>query len=285
MTRHPVSLAALALLALASAAPVRADCDQARALHAAAWAEPDPPRRIELLRRATAACPDPAALVDLATACLGLGDQDCAIAALDEAGRQPGAAARQPAIQAELARLYLAANRLGEASARIALALDLAGDPPPQSLLDLRRAIDSHPERTRLSAEQITRGLATRGMVVPRGFEPRPLDLYVLFDFNEDQPNAAGLAQVEELARALAAGSAGQRYRLIGHTDVQGPAGYNQGLSERRAAAVRRLVEARAPALAGRILSEGRGESQPKYPGLDDAAHRLNRRVELAVGP
>jgi outer membrane protein OmpA-like peptidoglycan-associated protein len=120
----------------------------------------------------------------------------------------------------------------------------------------------------------------------PRGFAPQPrLDLYVLFDFDQDRPNAEGLAQVQELAKALVARAAGQRYRLIGHTDTQGGATYNQGLSERRATSVRRLVEDQTRALNGRILAAGRGESEPKHPGNDEESHRLNRRVELEALP
>ncbi len=285
MTRHTLGLLVLASLALTAGPAPGADCAQGKALHDASWAEPNPERRIELLRQSTAACPDPSTFMDLATAYLGVGDRDAAISALESAAQQPGAEAQQGQIQTRLARLYLEQGRLGEASASVGLALHLAGDPAPADLLALRRAIDTDPGRSRLSAEQITRGLTPRG-ILPRGFEPRArLDLYVLFDFNQAEPNAAGQAQVLELAKALAGGGPGQRYRLIGHTDTQGPADYNQGLSERRTAAVRRQVLVGYPDLAGRLDSLGCGETQPKVPGDTEEAHRLNRRVELLVLP
>ncbi|MBK1720101.1 OmpA family protein [Thiocystis violacea] len=259
-----------------------ADCERGRALHRASWAEPDLHQRIARLRQASAVCPDPEILTDLATACLGAGDPKAAIDALIAASRLVGPAARQSEIQAELARLYLEQNQLPEAIVSIDRAIDAAGLPIPTALLELRRRIDRHPDRARLSAAQITRGLAARGTGVARGFVPQSrLDLYVLFDFNQDQPNAEGLAQVEELARALQAGASGQDYRLIGHTDAQGAADYNRRLSERRADRVRRLVEDRVPALSGRLHTAGRGESELKYPGDTEEDHRLNRRVEL----
>ncbi|WP_295399480.1 OmpA family protein [uncultured Thiocystis sp.] len=118
-----------------------------------------------------------------------------------------------------------------------------------------------------------------------RGFVPHPirLDIYVLFDFDQDQPNTDGRIQVEELAKALQSGEAGQRYRLTGHTDSKGPADYNQKLSERRADSVRSLVVSHYPALSGHILIAGRGKSELKYPDNTEEDHRLNRRVELEV--
>ena len=297
MFRPALALAIPVLLSSLAASASPAACPPGQVLKDQAWAEPDPHRRIDLLRQSSVACPepDPATLIDLATACLGVGDRDGAIAALEEAGRLAGVSPRQVDIQAKLARLDLEQGRLGEASAHIGLAIDLAGDPTPPRLLELRRAIDAHPGRSRLDAEQITRGLdvgsspslrMSPDLQQPRGFAPQPrLDLYVLFDFDQDRPNAEGLAQVQELAKALVARAAGQRYRLIGHTDTQGGATYKQGLSERRATSVRRLVEDQTRALNGRILAAGRGESEPKHPGNDEESHRLNRRVELEALP
>jgi outer membrane protein OmpA-like peptidoglycan-associated protein len=67
-----------------------------------------------------------------------------------------------------------------------------------------------------------------------------------------------------------------------GHTDDVGSAAYNQGLSERRAQAVRDyLVEA---GLSPDILSvTGHGKSLPLERGTSERARARNRRVELGI--
>lgn len=71
----------------------------------------------------------------------------------------------------------------------------------------------------------------------------------------------------------------GKRVRVVGHTDASGPAGYNEDLSLRRAAAVRAYLETRFGVAPSRleIISEGEGEP---LPGLDPYA-AANRRVEF----
>jgi len=71
---------------------------------------------------------------------------------------------------------------------------------------------------------------------------------------------------------------------VVGHTDNVGTAAYNQDLSERRARAVASVL------LAGgvspyRIVSFGRGESQPIATNLTAEGRRLNRRVEIIITP
>jgi outer membrane protein OmpA-like peptidoglycan-associated protein len=69
---------------------------------------------------------------------------------------------------------------------------------------------------------------------------------------------------------------------VYGHTDDVGTGAYNQGLSERRAGAVRDyLVEAGLdPAI---VSTEGHGESQPLVPETTEEARAKNRRVEIGI--
>lgn len=70
--------------------------------------------------------------------------------------------------------------------------------------------------------------------------------------------------------------------RIEGHTDAQGEARANQELSERRAAAVRRvLVDAGLP--SARIQSTGRGAAEPVADNATAAGRAKNRRVEIVV--
>ncbi len=76
--------------------------------------------------------------------------------------------------------------------------------------------------------------------------------------------------------------AAGYRIQVFGHTDDVGTHGYNQTLSERRAAAVfEYLVSA---GLDSDILTvKGFGKTQPLAEGTSEAARARNRRVELGI--
>jgi len=71
---------------------------------------------------------------------------------------------------------------------------------------------------------------------------------------------------------------------VIGHTDSQGATSYNQQLSQARATAV-------ASKLIGagvndqRVLTDGRGESQPKVSNATAEGRGQNRRVEIYLKP
>jgi OOP family OmpA-OmpF porin len=67
---------------------------------------------------------------------------------------------------------------------------------------------------------------------------------------------------------------------VIGHTDSTGPEEHNQGLSERRAAAVAGwLIEQGIP--ESRITTSGMGESQPVADNSTREGRAMNRRVEV----
>jgi outer membrane protein OmpA-like peptidoglycan-associated protein len=67
-----------------------------------------------------------------------------------------------------------------------------------------------------------------------------------------------------------------------GYTDTTGPAAYNDKLSQRRADAVVRYLEANNIA-PHRIFLIGLGESQPVAPNTTLAGRKENRRVDLKV--
>lgn len=72
--------------------------------------------------------------------------------------------------------------------------------------------------------------------------------------------------------------------QIVGHTDSDGDAAFNQQLSERRANAVADiLLDAGIP--FSRIQTFGRGESQPVASNLDPAGKSQNRRVEIVILP
>ena len=72
--------------------------------------------------------------------------------------------------------------------------------------------------------------------------------------------------------------------QVVGHTDSDGDASYNQTLSERRANAVSTIL-ANGGVAPYRLQTFGRGESQPIASNLDPAGKARNRRVEIVILP
>jgi OOP family OmpA-OmpF porin len=87
--------------------------------------------------------------------------------------------------------------------------------------------------------------------------------------------------ELNEVAARLKSVGSDVRVSIDGHTDSIGTAAYNQGLSERRANAVRDfLVKAGVP--ASQLSSRGFGLTQPAYPNETAEGRAGNRRVELS---
>lgn len=107
----------------------------------------------------------------------------------------------------------------------------------------------------------------------------------VLFDFDKSEIRPDAASVLRNLADALkTVGNA--PLQISGHTDAIGTDSYNQGLSERRAAAVERAL--RDQGVTASMSAKGYGESRPVAPnsihGKDNPAGRqLNRRVEIFV--
>lgn len=87
---------------------------------------------------------------------------------------------------------------------------------------------------------------------------------------------------LEALARALASPQlAPFRFRIEGHTDTVGSRELNQGLSERRARAVREALIARHGIAPARLEAIGLGEQQLLVETPDETAEPRNRRVQI----
>ena len=74
------------------------------------------------------------------------------------------------------------------------------------------------------------------------------------------------------------------RIEVVGHTDSDGDAAYNQALSERRANSVADEIQAGGVSF-DRIRTSGRGENDPMASNLTEEGKALNRRVEILVIP
>jgi OmpA-OmpF porin, OOP family len=107
------------------------------------------------------------------------------------------------------------------------------------------------------------------------------LQANTLFDFDKSVVKPEGrklLDRLVERAKELNL----EVIIAVGHADWTGPEAYNQKLSERRAEAVKAyLVSKGIP--AGKIYSEGKGETRPVASNKTREGRAQNRRVEIEV--
>lgn len=92
-------------------------------------------------------------------------------------------------------------------------------------------------------------------------------------------------ADAREALDTVAGGMQGNPHAIVevkGYTDTTGPAGYNDGLSQRRANSVVQYLEAKGIA-QHRIFLIGLGENQPAEPNTTLAGRQANRRVDLTI--
>jgi OmpA-OmpF porin, OOP family len=107
-------------------------------------------------------------------------------------------------------------------------------------------------------------------------------DAMVTFDFDSARLRPGAVAELNEAVGLLNLHSEITRIEVAGHTCDLGAASYNQGLSERRAQAVRDYLVDNG-VNANRLVVRGYGEDRPKVANSSDANRQQNRRVELVV--
>jgi OOP family OmpA-OmpF porin len=103
----------------------------------------------------------------------------------------------------------------------------------------------------------------------------------VKFEFDSDRLTPEAREILNSVAETLNA-YAGIAVEIEGHTDNIGTDAYNQGLSERRANAVKLYLSGRGVD-AGRMTPVGYGESRPIAANDSEDGREENRRVELRV--
>lgn len=101
------------------------------------------------------------------------------------------------------------------------------------------------------------------------------------FGFDQSQLTVAGDARMAALSSFLSS-HGGVAVELVGHTDSTGPEGWNQTLSEQRAAAASRYLQNEGIA-AARITTSGQGESAPVASNDTRAGRAQNRRVDVIL--
>ena len=106
------------------------------------------------------------------------------------------------------------------------------------------------------------------------------IDLEINFEFNSAIIGSRAMPQVTELGKALTTEDLkGRTFILSGFTDAKGSETYNQGLSERRADAVKQFLSEKYGIETSNLVTVGYGQSQLKDPANPFAAE--NRRVQV----
>ena len=97
------------------------------------------------------------------------------------------------------------------------------------------------------------------------------------FEFDSDKLTKAAMENLDQFAKALRDPRLKEeKFEIDGHTDATGTAGYNQGLSERRAEAVVSYLVTQGLE-ASRFVPKGFGKTKPR---VSDPFSPENRRVE-----
>lgn len=106
------------------------------------------------------------------------------------------------------------------------------------------------------------------------------VDLEINFDYNSAVVTADAEPQLDNLGEALTSNDLKNSIvMLAGHTDAKGGDAYNQRLSERRAASVKKYLTQRYHIPATQIVATGYGKSRLK--NSSDPFGAENRRVQI----
>ncbi len=119
-------------------------------------------------------------------------------------------------------------------------------------------------------------------VVVAEPAEAVRVELDVKFDFDKAQVKQESYGDIKALADFMK--QYPQTSTVVeGHTDSVGSDAYNQGLSERRASAVRDVLVNQYGVESGRVQAVGYGESRPVADNATADGRAINRRVEAEV--
>ena len=130
--------------------------------------------------------------------------------------------------------------------------------------------------------KRTTRSLTTeeRDKITTISQKKPSIDLEINFEYNSDRISAKAMPQVSALGEALSSADLkGGTFIVAGHTDGKGGDTFNQGLSERRADAVKRFLMDKYKIDDGRLVTVGYGKAQLKNSSNPTAAE--NRRVQV----
>ncbi|EZH80820.1 membrane protein [Ectopseudomonas composti] len=163
------------------------------------------------------------------------------------------------------------------------------GDEDSDGVFDRRDRCPGTPEDTAVGHNGCPLPQYPARVAVEPAVEPLPQDEVivlsdlgnVLFAFDSAELTGDARRLLADVSTRLT-GASLVAVKVVGHTDSEGSDGYNQALSERRARSVADFLIAQGVS-AGKLSTEGRGESQPVADNASEAGRAENRRVELYV--
>lgn len=106
-------------------------------------------------------------------------------------------------------------------------------------------------------------------------------DSGILFDFDKTELKPSARENIINLVANLNK-NPDTDILVIGHTDSKGTDAYNQGLSERRALAVKNFAVAQGLS-ASRMKTQGKSYHEPIADNETEAGRAANRRVEIVI--
>ena len=102
----------------------------------------------------------------------------------------------------------------------------------------------------------------------------------IYFDVNKDVVKPESYGTLKEISKVMTE-NPDVRVKIVGHTDSDGADPANLDLSKRRGSSVKDQLVKVFGIDAGRLESDGMGETQPVAPNDTPANKALNRRVEF----
>ena len=148
-------------------------------------------------------------------------------------------------------------------------------------------ALAARLEAERLAAEQARNAEKLAQLKAPAAIKKPILVQFsdssnVMFEFNSAKLTPTATGELDKLANKLGDYVMVQKIQVIGHTDSTGPEGYNQTLSEQRAASVGDYLASRG--IKTKLLStDGMGESSPIAENTSREGRARNRRVDILI--
>ena len=131
-------------------------------------------------------------------------------------------------------------------------------------------------------AQPVAAGATMVGRAAPMPAKPPSVDLTVHFDFGSAEITPRASRTLDELGRALtSAVLSGYRFRIEGHTDTVGTPDFNKTLSDQRASAVARYLEARFGVQQMRLETVGLGDRSLLVATPPQTPEERNRRVHV----
>ena len=119
-------------------------------------------------------------------------------------------------------------------------------------------------------------GLDVRAMLMKGGFSTNK----ILFESGSDKLQASSYSILDKIGNAMVS-EGNLHVMVIGHTDSDGDDAFNQTLSDKRAKAVKKYLEEKFNISPGRLMTMGKGESDPVADNASAEGKAQNRRVEF----